>query len=88
MQEVVLPESLQDLRMTGSRAGNKEPIMSLERKLTRQKAKLEHDNPDCCVLIAGPPIAIISEHPETGGRDLPAVLSGKANGSGMRITAS
>ncbi len=40
--------------------------MSLERKLARQKAKLEHDNPDCSVLIAGPPIAIISEHPETG----------------------
>lgn len=38
--------------------------MSLERSLARRKAKFMRDNPDGTVMIAGRPVAIISEAPD------------------------
>ena len=40
--------------------------MSLERKLARQKAKFERDNPNGTVFVGGKPIAIISQAPDGG----------------------
>jgi hypothetical protein len=40
--------------------------MNLERKLARQKAKLERAGPNQKIVISGPPIAVISRHPQNG----------------------